>query len=157
VLFEEPELTLATFENALVWALRGETTLDRLERSRSAHAQLAEEYPGGFAVMTILSQEASLSVPKDALELSARIMREYRQHYSGYCLVAEGSGFRGSIARGVLAGVRLVARPSCPARAFSDVESAARWVGALMSPGAGAERMGIDLAAAAQRVRVAKP
>lgn len=157
MLFEEPEFTLATFENAVVWALRGETTLDRIERTRSAHAQLAEEYPGGFAVMTILSQEASLSVPKDALASSTRILREYRGHYCGFCQVIEGSGFRGSTARSVMAEVHHAARPSWPARVFSDVESAARWLGPLMSPGADAVRMGIDLAAAAQRVRVAKP
>ena len=51
---------------------------------------------------------------------------------------------RGSLAR---------SPSSVPAKVFSEVESASRWLGALMSPGAGAEKMGVDLAAAAQRVR----
>lgn len=154
VFFEEPEFTLATFENALVWSFRGELNLERISRARSVHEQLAKEHPNGFAVMSIVSQQAPLMMPKDAIEMGTRITRDFRRSYCGICEVIEGSGFRGSVARSIVSGVRLVARPVCPARVFSDVESGARWLGALMSPGAGAERMGTDLATAAQRVRV---
>lgn len=154
VIFEEPEFTLATFENALLWSFRGETSLARIERALPVHQMLAKKYPKGFAVMTIVSQAVPLAMPNDAREMGTRITRDFQPHYCGICEVIEGSGFRGSVARSVVAGVRLVARSSCPAKVFADVDSASRWLGALMAPGAGAEKMGLELAAAAQRVRV---
>jgi hypothetical protein len=153
IIFEEPEFTIATFENGLLWSFRGEANLARIERALPVHQALAKKYPKGFSVMSIVSEAVPLAMPADARDMGTRITRDFQPHYCGICEVIEGSGFRGSVARSVVAGVRLVARSSVPAKVFAEVESASRWLGALMSPGAGAEKMGVDLAAAAQRVR----
>lgn len=153
IIFEEPEFTLATFENGLLWSFRGEANLSRIERALPVHQALAKKYPKGFSVMTVVSETVPLAMPADARDMGTRITRDFQPHYCGICEVIEGTGFRGAVARSVVAGVRLVARSSCPAKVFSEVDSASRWLGSLMAPGAGAEKMGTDLAAAALRVR----
>jgi hypothetical protein len=154
VIFEERELTLATFENALIWSFRGEANLDRIQRAREVHEMLAKEYPHGFGVMSIVSEQVPLVMSKEAREMGTSITRDFRDNYCGICEVVEGNGFRTFVARSINAGVRLVARPACPAKVFADVDTASRWLGALMAPGAGAEKMGEDLAAAARRICV---
>lgn len=153
LIFEEPEFSIGTFENGLIWSYRGEATLRRIEHGLAVHQTLAVKYPKGFSVMTIVSPEVPLTMPSDARELSTRITRDYQPYYCGICEVIEGDGFRGSVARSVVAGVRLVARSTVPAKVFSDASTASRWLGTLMAPGARGEKVGVGLAAAAQLVR----
>jgi|GEM_PF-4818242 len=153
MIFEEPEFSIGTLENGLIWSFRGEVSLRRIEHGLAVHQGLAVKYPKGFSVMTIVSPEVPLTMPTDARELSTRITRDYQPHYCGICEVIEGDGFRGSVARSVVAGVRLVARSTVPAKVFSDAATASRWLGALMAPGARGETVGEELAAASQRLR----
>jgi hypothetical protein len=153
VIFEEPEFTIATFENALVWSFRGEVNLGRIRRALPVHEALARKYPKGFAVMSIVSEDVPLNMPADARELGARITRDFQPHYCGICEVIEGTGFKGSVARSIVAGIRLVARSSVPAKVFPEVDAASRWIGTMMAPGVGGEKMGARLAVAAQRIR----
>lgn len=153
VIFEEPEFSIATFENCLLWSFRGEASRARIMRALPVHQMLATKYPKGFAVMSIVSEQVPLNMPSDARDLGTSITRDFQPHYCGICEVIEGQGFRGSVVRSVVAGVRLVARSRVPAKVFSEVETASQWLGGLMVP-ARAPQMGADLAAAAQRVRV---
>jgi hypothetical protein len=150
--FEEPEFTIATASNALVWSFRGEVTADRVRRSLAVHRDLARDHRKGFAVMTIIGEEVPLSMPSDARTLSTSITAEYQASYCGVCEVIEGSGFRSATARSITAGIRLVARTKFPARVFADVGEASRWLAPLMTAVSGPREIEA-LTAAAERVR----
>ncbi|CAN5398414.1 hypothetical protein BH09MYX1_BH09MYX1_59840 [soil metagenome] len=154
IYFEEPEFTIGSVENCLVWAFRTAVTLERIKWGQRVHADLKKDYPK-FAVMTIVGENISLSMPQDSRDLSTAITKEYQPYYCGICEVIEGKGFGASVARSVVAGVRLMARSSAPARVFSEVTTASSWLGALMSP-AEPERAVKSLNAAALRMRVPK-
>lgn len=151
VIFEEPDFSIGTVDNCLVWSFRTAVTLERIQRGKLAHLELKKAYPK-FAVMSIVGEKISLTMPQDARDLSTAITKEYQPYYCGICEVIEGKGFGASVARSVVAGVRLMARSSAPARVFSDVGTASVWLGALMNP-AEPERTGRQLAAAADRLR----
>ena len=149
---EEPEFTLGTFENALVWCFRGPVTLARIETAVPAHQDLARRYPKGFAVITVVGEAVPLSMPADARDLSTRITREYQSRYCAISEVVLGTGFRSAAVRSVTAGIRLLARSSCPAKVFGDPDSCAHWAAPLMltTPAHGA--LAIGLASAIHRV-----
>lgn len=151
LIFEEPDFSIGTVENCLVWSFRTAVTLDRIQRAKPAHIELKKAYPK-FAVMTIVGEKISLTMPQDARDLSTAITKEFQPYYCGICEVIEGKGFGASVARSVVAGIRLIARSSAPARVFSDVGTASVWLGALMNPSE-PERTGRKLAAAADRIR----
>lgn len=141
--FEDAEFSIGTVENCLIWSFRTGVTLDRIQRSKPVHLELKREYPK-FAVMTIVGENISLSMPADARELSTMITKEFQPYYCGVCEVIEGKGFGAS-----------VARSTAPARVFSDVGTASSWLGALMNP-ADPEKTVKKLTAAAERIRAPK-
>ncbi len=150
--FEDEEFAIGAVENCLVWCFRTNVTLARIQRAKPLHVELKKEYPK-FGVMTIVGENISLSMPQDARELSTAITKEFQPYYCGVCEVIEGKGFGASVARSVVAGIRLVARSSAPARVFSDVATASSWLGALMNPG-DTDKVVRKLTSFAQRVRL---
>jgi hypothetical protein len=151
---EEPEFTIGVFENSLLWCFRGPVTLARIETALPVHEELKRRYPKGFAVVTVIGEAVPLSMPVDARDLSTRITREYQPSYCAISEVVLGTGFRSAAVRSVTAGIRLLARSSCPAKVFGDVESCAHWLAPLMltTPGHGA--LATALTAALHRVSV---
>lgn len=131
---EDPEFTIATFENSLIWCFRGPVTLPRIEQALPAHRDLAKKYPQGFAVVTIIGEAVPLSMPADARDLSTKITHEYQPRYCAISEVVLGTGFRAAAVRSVTAGIRLLARSTCPAKVFGDVEACAHWIAPIMSP-----------------------
>jgi hypothetical protein len=154
ILFEEPDFTAGLYQNALLWAFRGVVSLPRIKWAIPAHKQLLRKYPKGIAVVTIITETASLSMPADARDLSTAITKENENSYCCVCEIIPGTGFRGAVARSVTAGIRLVARTKFPAKVFADAADASRWLAPLMSPNLA---RGIDpnaLARAAERVQL---
>lgn len=150
--FEDEEFAIGSVENALVWCFRTSVTIDRIQRAKAVHLDLKKEYPK-FAVMTIVGENISLSMPQDARDLSTAITKEYQPYYCGICEVIEGKGFGASVARSVVAGIRLIARSSAPARVFSEVTTASSWLGGLMNAG-DSDRTVRNLTNFAQRIRL---
>lgn len=138
---EDQEFSIATFQNALVWCFRGAVTLPRVESALPLHKQLAQRYPKGFAVVTIIGEAVPLSMAPDARDLSTKITKDFMPHYCGVCEVVLGSGFRAAAVRSITAGIRLLARSSCPAKVFGDSDSCSRWLGPLMMPQGPSESM----------------
>jgi hypothetical protein len=152
ILHEEPGFTMGVYENVFLWAFRESSTLERIERSRAAFADLRARYPKGFGVMTIVREDAPVSMPSAARERSNAITAEFRANFVALSTVIEGSGFRSATLRSIISGIQLFARVSCPAKVFADAENAAAWMGPLCAPKGAPYRTG-ELAAAVQRVR----
>jgi hypothetical protein len=150
---EEPDFTIATFENSLLWSFRGEVTAARIRWALPLHRDLAKKYPGGFAVMTVIGENVPLSMEAEARKLSTEITREFQPCYCGTTEVVEGSGFRAATVRSITSGIRFIARASCPAKVFADVGTCSRWLAPLMAAALRGGLEATDLAAAAERVR----
>ena len=144
---EEPDFTIATFENALIWSFRGEATAARIRWATAVHRDLAKRWPKGFAVVTVIGERVPLSMPADARELSTAITREYQSNYCALCEVVEGTGFRAATVRSITAGIRIFARAKCPSRVFADVAACAKWLAPILPASE------VALADAAERVR----
>lgn len=153
--FEDREFSIGTVDNCLVWSFRTTVTVERVQRARPIHLELKRSYPK-FGVMTIVAETVSLAMPQDARELSTAITKEFHPYYCGVCEVIEGRGFGASVARSVVAGIKLIARSTAPGRVLSDVTSGGMWLGALCDP-ANPEAMGKRLVDAAQRLRTFTP
>lgn len=152
ILFEERDFTIATFRNCLVWSMRGEVTHDLIRRALPPHQDLKRRYPAGFGVLTIIGDTVPISMPEDARALSTSITRDFQPHYRGLCEVIEGDGFRSSITRSIVSGIRLFARSTCPSKVFGDVKPATRWLGAQLCD-ADPEGYTLKLGQVAERVR----
>jgi len=131
---EDPEFSLATFQNSLLWCFRGEVTLPRVQAALPIHENLRKKFPKGFAVVTIIGDNVPLSMSPEARDLSAKITKDFMPNYCGVCEVVLGSGFRAAAVRSITAGIRLLARSTCPAKVFGDATACSNWLGPLMSP-----------------------
>lgn len=79
LIFEEPEFSVGTFENGLIWSFRGEANLRRIQHGLAVHQTLAVKYPKGFSVMTIVSPEVPLTMPADARDLKVSAQMDVMQ------------------------------------------------------------------------------
>ncbi len=126
--FEEPEFTIATCYNALIWSFRASGTVVRMQRSLPVHRDLARRYPNGFGVITIVGENVPLSMPEGTRETANAITAEFRTHYAAICDCIEMSGIKGAAIRSIMSGIRLFARPTCPAKIASNVQDACAWM-----------------------------
>jgi hypothetical protein len=131
---EETEaFTIGTFENAMISSLRGPVTIAPMVAAAEIHERLVKSHPNGFAIITLVSEGVPLTVPTEARELAAQILKQYGSYYSCICDVVLGRGFRFATVRAVTASIRLVARSSCPSKVVGDVDACASWVAPLMA------------------------
>jgi hypothetical protein len=153
--FEEPDFTLATFRNVLIWSFRGPVSLKRIQRGHMVHRDLARRHPDGFAVMSIIGDTVPLTMEADARELSGKIISEFNTQYCAVGDVIEGTGLKAATARSVLSGIRMFGRMQCPAKVFSDASAASVWLAPYLKQPGPPDATGRDLAEAALRVRSA--
>jgi hypothetical protein len=126
--FEQPELSIVTYQNILIWNFRMHCTLAHMQRSELVHRDLVRRYPNGFAVMTVISDTVSMTIPPDARELAGNIVKTYTKHYLALTDVIEGTGIKQSITRGIMSGIRMFGKNTCPVKVFSTAEESARWL-----------------------------
>jgi hypothetical protein len=156
IVFEEPEFTVATCENSILWCFRGEVSLPRVKQAQPLHRQLVRRHPKGFAVCTMITEAAPLAMPSDARALSASVTKEFQPYYCALCEVVIGSGFRASIVRSITGSFRLLARATCPAKVFAETDPCAEWLAPIMSKASGAPVDVEALKAAARRVHLGR-
>jgi hypothetical protein len=156
IVVEDRDVSVATFENALLWCFRGEVTAARIAHAQAPHRQLQRRYPRGFAVVTLIAEDVSLLMPEDARALSNSITKAYQPSYCALCEVIEGDGFRAAIVRSITSGIRLFARVPCPAKSFAELATCAAWLAPLMSAASGQRTDPASLERALQRVRLGR-
>ena len=145
--FEEPDFTIATCDNALVWCYRGPPTVTRMQRSLPVHRDLQRRFPKGFGVITIVGENMPVNSPPEVRKEAEAITAEFRDHYCALVDVIEITGLKGAAIRGAMAGIRLFARPKCPAKITQTIAEGSAWI----APQIKASQA--DLLAACQRVR----
>lgn len=125
---EDADFTVASFANVIVWNFRVAVTLTYMQRAELVHKDLQRRYPNGFGVMTIVSEKVGLSMPADARQKAGEIVKQFQHNYCAISDVVEGSGLKAATVRGVMAGIRLFGKNTCPVKVYADAEEAARWI-----------------------------
>lgn len=125
---EDPDFTIASFANLLVWNFRIAGTLTYMQRAELVHKDLLRRYPSGFGVMTIVSEKVGLTMPAEARQKAGEIVKTFQQNYCAISDVVEGAGLKAATVRGVMAGIRLFGKNTCPVKVYADPEEAARWI-----------------------------
>jgi hypothetical protein len=152
ILAEEPEFTLATHHNVLVWCFRGKVTRARIDRSSDVLADLAARYPRGIADMTIIGPGISMLVPADARERAVEISARFRASLVAIATVVDGSGFLKATARSIVGVMQSQAELDCPREVFATVHEAAPWLARHAAVGGAVDLSASSLASVTARV-----
>jgi len=128
---------LAIFDRVLLQVWRGEATLQAVQRLHEIGRELVARYDG--VVCSSLSVVESTSPPPNdrVRPLLAACYRELAPHVVHQLFVAEGSGFRVALVRGVGLAVSALAPSFLPFKFASSVSEAARIIAPTLSLQAG--------------------
>lgn len=149
--FEEPEFTLATHCNVLVWCFRGTVSRARIDRSNEVLARLVDRYPSGVADMTIIGPGVSLLVPSDARDRAVEISTRFRPMLVAIATVVDGSSFLKATARRVIGVMQSLAEIECPREVFATAGEASPWLARHASIGGAVDITAESLQAVASR------
>lgn len=145
-----PDGIFATYRNVLIWSWRGPATTLTVQRMRLQLLAHAKGHPEGGGVVTIIGR--GVAIPPDEIRKAMVKARREASCYAmrGSAILYEGDGFRGSVVRGVVTGLMLLASDIYPQAVFGDIDLALVWVRTKLGPAAPPEG---PLAAAVASVR----
>jgi len=127
---ERAEIGIVTKGSLFAVQLRRALTEGTLARLEAAHTQRRAVVGCKLAMLTIVN--ADIALPEGELKMAAvRSFRTLSSENLSAATVLGGVGFWASAARSTLTGLSLLARPSCPSKAFGDVASALAWTEAV--------------------------
>ncbi len=117
----------ASLQNLLIAIWIRDTTLAGLEVHEQLSEKLAQQYPGGGGLLTIVPAEASLP-SGEVREAIAKGLRKFSGFTRVAALAFEGSGFRAAAVRGIVTGITLLSRHTFPSKVFGSLEEASAWL-----------------------------
>ena len=85
------------------------------------------KYPGGIGCLVIIPQQAK-PPPDDVRKAINRALADIEDGLSCFCWVVESTGFSAAMARGVLTGIRILARHKYPIETKLDLKDALTWM-----------------------------
>lgn len=115
-----------TYDDVLVLWQFGEYTVAAAQ-ANSHIARLLAKYPDGFRVVLLVEPET----PQPNERVRQILMKADHSHRKAFAIVTFSSGFRAALVNAVASAIALVNRARSPVKAFSDIESAASWIGAF--------------------------
>lgn len=124
-----PEFGIGVWRNIAVSIWHGQLTLAHVPMMERVWEALAESYPDGFGVFSIVTPEAPM-VALDARRPVAALYERYADVIRGASVVVQAKGLKGTAARLVISAGQLMVRPSYPLEAHDSIGHGARWLGA---------------------------
>ena len=131
--YRDAQHVMAVCENAVLTYSSDAPNPHYLEAWAQTMQLVAEQYPEGLLVMTLINPLAR--VPDDAAK--ARIRNTVLRHsaqIAAFAYVVEGEGFGAAAIRSGLSLISLVARYPFPMKVFGYVEEAVPWMLSRTSP-----------------------
>lgn len=108
------------------------TQMRAFGRFGAAHAR---RHPRGAGLINLITS-GTPSFSEEVRDATVKLMKEPDMFRLGAAHVVLLDGLKGSAVRAFLSTMMLIGRPPIPNKVFSDAESAARWLGPQLAPGA---------------------
>jgi hypothetical protein len=117
---------IATWQSVMVLIFRVETTLQAVAESQRVFDALAEEHSSGVFLLTIIEANALIPsvIARDAM---AEFLRKAAGRMVLSAVVFEGTGFRATVVRSIVAGLAMLTNYPFPHKHFPRVDGAAHW------------------------------
>ena len=111
-----------------------------IDENRRLFQQLRTRHPQDKLTYLVVAEAGvGTQMQSDVRAAVAAMLRDHQDAIAGSAIVFEGTGFRASIVRSVVAAINLASRLDFPSSVHSDLASAAAWL---------AERGGLRMSAA---------
>lgn len=145
-----PDGVFGHYRNVLLWSWRAAATPITCQRMRVQLVSLARANPQGAGAITVIGTEVGIP-PDEIRKLMVKARRDAAQYdMRGGAIVYEGDGFRGSVVRGVVTSLMLLATDIYPQSVHGDIPSAVAWLVKRMKEAAPPAN---ELTAAVKQVR----
>lgn len=125
---------LFTWNNVVVVAWRGECTSPGVTRFERAALSTLVRWPRGVVLLGVIEPGAIPPSQEMRSIIAASNDRMASKGAVAFAAVFSGAGFFGSVVRGVVTGLTMLARRSYPFRVFPGHQDAAQWFATLLEP-----------------------
>lgn len=119
--------TVAIVEEAVVLVWKQPPNLAGIEQCTSVFRSLRAQKKR-FAMFVVVDERAGLEMPKEVRAALGELLKEYQKDLLASVVVFEGSGFRASIVRSVVATIALVNRLEFPSTVEAKTLDGATWL-----------------------------
>lgn len=128
-LYADSACVVATLDNLCVIIWKGECTMPRSEEWIQGARALAARLGTPIAALSIVTEHAP-SPDSRMREVHGRFLEELSRTAVGAGATVDGTGFRASFVRSVIAGVSRLARYKCPFKVAATDDEMATWLDA---------------------------
>lgn len=126
---ETAAFALFTVEHCVVLVWKQPPVVAGIDECRRVFELMRTRRPKDkFAYLAIVESRAGTNMPADVREALSKMLHEFQHAISGSAIVFEGTGFRASIVRSVVAAINLASRLAFSSTVESDLATAARWI-----------------------------
>ena len=143
---------VAVYHSVLVTIWSGEMRAPVVREAAAEAARLGRLHTGETSFLNMITR--GTPAPSEAVRAEfQRMIKEGPGKLRCAAIVAEVSGFQGSVVRGVVTGLMMVVRPAFPMKVHGSVAEAAAWIAAQAAGSVTAD--GLAAAVTAVRARQA--
>lgn len=125
--YADPACVVATIDNLCVSIWKGESTMSRSDEWIRASRALAARLGTPIAVLSIVTDHAP-SPGHQVRDVQGRFLEELSRTAVAAGVTVDGTGFRASFVRAVVAGVCAIARYKCPFKVAATDHEMAGWL-----------------------------
>jgi hypothetical protein len=126
---ETAGFALFTIEHCVVLIWKQPPVLAGIEECKRIFQLVRTRRPKEkFSYLAVVESRAGTNMPAEVREALSALLREYQSAIAGSAIVFEGTGFRASIVRSVVAAINLASRLEFASTVESDLGTAARWL-----------------------------
>ena len=115
------------WDAVFVVIFRGNTSKEGVLTISESFQSVVAKHPTGIGLLTIVEEKAPMP-PSDARKALTDFLTRFGSSIKCSAVIHEGSGFRASAVRSIVAGLTLLARPPYPHRIYASVEASSEWM-----------------------------
>jgi hypothetical protein len=128
-LVETDSFAVFSVDECVVLVWKQPPIMAAVDENRRLFQQLRTRHPQDkLSYLVVAETGVGIQMPSDVRAALAAMLREYQKAIVGSAIVFEGTGFRASIVRSVVAAINIASRLEFPSSVQSDLASAARWL-----------------------------
>jgi hypothetical protein len=127
VFYRDDTVLYGDLQGIWLMLLFGPPDATKMKRAGPTLTEMAKRYPAGFANITLVTQEAGLTMDTASREAAAELTAQFEREMKADCTVIDGDGFWPATVRAIVGAVHLLSRVRHPRAAFRTLPEAIDW------------------------------
>ncbi len=127
VFYRDDTVLYGDLQGIWLMFLFGPPDAPRMKRAGPTLTEMSKRYPDGFANITLVTQEAGLTMDAASRQAAADLTAQFAQQMKSDCTVVDGDGFWPATVRAIIGAVQILSRVRHPRASFRTLPEAIDW------------------------------